>query len=218
VSPGAPRPPTGGVYLQLWPDWWAWRLPEVARFSAIIKVGAGASLDVPATIAVRLLDRGGDLIAEEALAVPGEVRGPAWQRVESGFVRLDAAVTDAEGELAGVVSERVRRAEVEVPVILRAVGGELGVDGEPRLWWCYRNLTGGPVSAIELLRSRTLGVDGVAVAVPTNAYNGPSELLPWRAMTGWWSLDDLGIDRRTRHTFWLEILSRRSAEVARDPG
>jgi hypothetical protein len=182
-----------------------------------VKVEAGASLDGPATIAVRLLDAGGEVVAAETLALPGEVQGPAWQHVHGGFVRLGEAVTGAEGELAGAVSERVARADVDLPVILRTVPGELGLEDEPRLWWSYRNLTGGPVSAIELLRGRTLWVDGVSLPVPPDAYNGPSELLHLRAMTGWWSLDDLGIDRRRPHKFSLEIAGERSAELSREP-
>jgi hypothetical protein len=204
------------MFLQLWPDWTPSRARGLARFCALVKIGAGHSIDEPETIAIRMLDAGGEVVdvqTELFELSSGRLVGPAWQEVPGHLVRLADAVTQVEATLRDVVSERVTRADAMAAVLLKPVAFDLGLDGEPALWWSYRNQTRAPVDATEVLRSRVLWVDEHRLRPPQGGYNGPPYLAPAQALSGWWSLDDFGlIDRRAPRRFALEIRGDRSDE------
>jgi hypothetical protein len=204
------------VFLQLWPDWTPSRAPDLARFSALLKVGAGRSIDEPETIEIRMLDAGGNVVdvqTEPFEPDSGRLVGPAWEEVPGHLVRLADAVTQVEATLRDAVSERVARADGTAAVLLTPVAYDLGLDREPALWWSYRNQTGAPVDATDVLRSRVLWVDEHPLRPPEGGYNGPPDLGPGQALSGWWSLDDFAlIDRRAPRQFALEISGERSDE------
>jgi hypothetical protein len=174
-------------------------------------------VDEEATLELRLLDAEGDVVDVQtaALELPdGGVAGPAWLEVPGKLVALADTVTHAEAALGDTVSARVARQDVALPVLLESVAYDLGLPGEPRLWWSYRNQGTEPVGVMDVLASTVLWVDGDAVRPPAAPYNGPSRLPPQRALSGWWSLDDFeGIHRQEPHRFALEILGERSEEL-----
>jgi hypothetical protein len=201
------------VYLQLWPDWAPSLAPDLARFSTLVKAGAGERIDDPETIELRMLDARGDIVDVHAETLEPGLEGPAWRQVAGPLVRMAGPVTHVDAALRDAVSERVARADAELPVVLEPVAYDLGLDREPALWWSYRNRTGAPVEAVEVLRSRVLWVDDRPLRPPEGAYNGPRQLAPGRALSGAWSLDDFAlIDRRAPRRFALEAGGERSRE------
>jgi hypothetical protein len=205
------------LHLQLWPDWRASSLAGRARFAALVKLCGAGTIAESATIEIRLLDAGGTVVeVETAPLTDGHegLVGPAWRVVPGHLVTLPESVSHAQGALPGAVSVCESRADAEVTVLLRSCGPDLGLPGEPYLWWCYRNQGADPVVVTDLLRSRVLWVDGHPLAAPEAAYNGPSRLDPGRGLSAWWSTDDLhGIPRQVTHRFRLEVLGQRSADV-----
>jgi hypothetical protein len=203
-----------GVYLQLWPDWSPSIVPELARFPGLLKVAAGASLPSPAALEIRLLDEAGRLLRVEPTSLDlgaDPLLGPAWQKVGGRLVQLDERVAHAEGALDGTVSDRVGRDEAALTVQLKPVGGELGLAGEPHLWWCFRNRTDAPVDVGSVLNETVVWVDGRPLPRPPAPYDGPANLPPHKSLSAWWSLDHFGLtDRATPREFALEILGERS--------
>jgi hypothetical protein len=207
------------VHITLWPDWSPSPLArDLARFSALVKLGAGRIIDGRRVIELRMLDARGELVSvatEPFDPASGRLIGPAWQEVSGGSVRVADAVTQAEASLEDTRSDRVVRAEVAATVLLKPVAYDLGLPGEPALWWSYRNQTGEPLDIDEILRTRMLWVDDEGLRPPEGAYNGPPALGAGRALSNWWSLDDFGlVDRRVPRRFALEIRGERTEAFA----
>jgi hypothetical protein len=206
------------VYITLLPDWSPSSLArDLARFSMLVKVGAGRTVG-PGAIELRMLDGRGELVSvasEPFEPASGVLIGPAWQEVSGGSVHLAETVTQADASLGDARSERALRAEVAATVLLKPVANDLGLPGEPALWWSFRNQTGAPLDVDEVLRTRVLWVDDEARRPPEGAYNGPPALGPGRALSNWWSLDDFGlVDRRVPRRFALEIRGERTEAFA----
>lgn len=204
---------TDRIYLHLWPDWSPSSAAHVARFPAILKVRAGATVDASAKLEIRLRDASGEVVAVETTSLEAPIVGPAWLELPGGLVAIPDAVASAEAVFGDVVSAPAKRTDVERAVQLEPAGGELGLPGEPHLWWCYRNQSVEPVAVTDVLRETVLYVDGEAMRPPPKPYNGPSRLPPRRALSGWWSLDSFGaVDRHSPHRFALEVLGESSEE------
>jgi hypothetical protein len=204
---------TDRIYLQLWPDWSPSSAAGVARFPALLKVGAGASVDPAATIQIRLRDADGEVLAVETTGLGGPIAGPAWRELPGGLVAIPDAVASAEAALGDVVSAAAARSDGELAVQLEPVGGALGLPGEPHLWWCYRNQGDEPVAVADVLRETVLLVDGEQLRPPPVPYNGPSRLPPRRALSGWWSLDSFeAVGPHRPHRFVLKVLGGSSEE------
>lgn len=114
--------------------------------------------------------------------------------------------------LSSVVdSPRERRGDTTQVIELAAFPTQIGVRGEPHLWWRFRNLTAQPIPMLDLLRDHTLWLDGRAHRAPEGHYNGSRWLQPQSTFTGMWSLDDFeSSTRRGERRVELEILGLRS--------
>jgi hypothetical protein len=202
--------------LHLVPLWTPTANPRVVSLDALIKARAGAMVDAPSSMELRMLDAHGRLIevAHDVLRPSQDaLRGPGWLHVRGQLVRLPDEATALEGVLGALRSPPVLRARAGEPVELTAIPLELDLPGEPHLAWHYRNAQDAPVEVGALFASTRLHVDDRTFALSRHeTYNGPAQLPAGRALSGWWSLDrfEPGL-RRGRHRFELEILGRRSA-------
>jgi hypothetical protein len=209
-----PSETTDHVYLQLWPDWSPSRAESVVRFPVLVKLGTGARVDPAATIEIRLRDRDGEVLGVETTTLgpaANPIEGPAWRELPGRLLTIPDAVASAEVALGDAVSARAPRDEIALPVLLVPVERDLGLAGEPHLWWCYRNQGEAAVVVADVLRDTVLWVDDDATRPPAGPYNGPTRLPRGRALSGWWSLDDFPpVDRRRPHRFALAVQGERS--------
>jgi hypothetical protein len=189
----------------------------MVRFDAIVKVAAGSVLDDASAVELRLFDDQGALVEVHVGMDAGRPRivGPAWQRLHGRLVEVATTVTQAEVTLPGIAaSPRTRRDGPTGPVTLVPLGAQVGVEGEPHVWWRFDNRSAAPVPILDILRDQTLWLDGASYRAPQRHYDGPHLLQPDRSFLGVWSLDDFEpLARRGAHRLELEILGLRSPAV-----
>lgn len=205
-----------GVFLQLLPDWTPSKQPRFARFNVLIKVARGAFLTECSRIELHLLDSVGNLIGiREATHDPvvKPIQGPGWRRIAGRILPVEDTVSQAEAVLGTVRSARVSRRDAKHPLLLVAVPDQVGVAGEPHLWWRFFNCTADPIPVKRIFGTSLLWVDDRAFH-PQSPYNGPSLLPSGRALSGLWSLDDIDPSAAAgRHRFTLEMLGERSTDI-----
>jgi hypothetical protein len=203
--------------IQLLADWTPSSVdPLLGRFDALLKIPRGAVLEDGTTQLLLLDDQGRVLTATNIpLQLEGVIAGPSSKLVRGGLVRLSEGTTHAVGILNDVRSAPVARLDATIPVLLRAIARQVGIAGEPHLWWRFYNRTSAPIHVGRIFETSVLHVDDRTFSPRAAPYNGPAELPPKRAVSGLWSLDDFDATlRRGLHRFQLSILGEASEPLA----
>lgn len=196
--------PAPALLVQLLPDWSPSRRPGLARFDALVKVTAGTRLPPGAQLTIELLGAlGGPQVLDSELD-GAELLGPTWRHVRGRLVEVAPTVTTVLARLAGQVSDPVSREDAPSVVSLVVIPGLLGAADEPLLWWCYRNTGSDPVGVRRLRAGTALRADGHRLPLG-GPYNGPAELPPGRALSGFWVLRDLAALGPGRHRVELVV-------------
>lgn len=208
-------PSDAAVHVQLLPDWTAGRR-ALARFDVLLKVASGQRLAVPAQMEVIMLDSLGQVL--RTVSVPLASReprqGPGWQWLRAGVTEVGRDVEQAACVVAGRRTQPVERREATRPVALVPVFAQVGLPGEPHLFWRFYNHRAVALPAAAVLGDRVLWLDGRRYRLLDAAYDGPALLPPGRALSGLLSLDDIDpAARRGLHTLCLDVLDESSGGV-----
>jgi hypothetical protein len=203
------------VAIQILPDWTPSLVDRnLARFDTILKIPAGSLIE-DGTLQLRLLDESLRLIEVKTTALTlgaeGPVVGPSWKVIRGELTKLPEASMHCFAVLNDARSTIVDRADATIPVLLRGIEGEVGLKGEPHLWWRFYNDTAQPISVERILTTTLLRIDDQTFLPRPSSYDGPAYLPPRRALSGVWSLDEF--DSRARegqHQFQLSILDQTS--------
>jgi len=201
--------------LQLLPDWTPSSVDaRLASFDALLKIPQGCGLE-PGAIRTLLLNEQGSVLATDGgglrLDAPAPLAGPIWKLVRGRLVRLPDKVDAACAVIHELRSPPVARRDATRPVVLQPIASQVGLAGEPHLWWRFYNNTPDPIDVYRIFRTTTLRLDERRLPPPAEAYNGPAHLPPGRGISGLWSLDDFDQDaRRGPHRFQLGVLDERS--------
>jgi hypothetical protein len=206
------------IAIQLLPDWTPSSVDErLVRLDALVKVpSAGVLADTP--LDLLFTDDDERVVAVEQvpahLAQGRPLVGPAWVVIPSGLLKMSAGSTRAHARVGSVRSASVARRDGALPVLLDAVPLQVGVAGEPHLWWRFYNRSPTPVPVDRIFATTTVQIDERTFSRPVGPYNGPAQLPPKRAISGLWSLDDFDARlRQGQHRFHLTILGDASAPV-----
>jgi hypothetical protein len=198
-----------GIAIQLLPDWTPSSLDLLlARFDTLVKIPRGSVLDDGA-IQLLLLDEQEHVLTliNSPLNLGGSLAGPSWKVSRGGLVKIRAMSTHASAVLNDVRSAPVPRLDATIPVLLQPITCQLGIAGEPHLWWRFYNRTELPIRVDRVFNASTLQLDDRTFSPRFGAYNGPAELPSKRALSGLWSLDEFDTRAREgRHRFRLSIL------------
>lgn len=209
--PRAHIPAVGGIHLELVADWAPSVAPGLGRLWCLVKLAPGVVVADRSAIEIRLLGASGDLVEARALPVVGMRAGPSWCETSTGLLAVHEGVRWAEAAFRDAVSDRVARSDVDMAVLLRVASVDFGLSGEPLVWWSFRNLTGASIAVGDILGSVVLSVDGEAQHPRVGAYNGPALLAPRRAITQWWTREDVSLSWGSQsRTLAVEVLGARS--------
>lgn len=203
------------VTIQLLPDWTASSVdPLLARFDALFKIPRGCVLK-DGSMQLLLLNEQQRVLTVTStplnLTGEGPVVGPSWNVVRGGLVKMTETSTHACAVLNDVRSAPVARLDATIPVLLRAISCQVGVDGEPHLWWRFYNHAAMPIAVERVFKTTSLQLDDRTFSPRVGAYNGPAQLPSKRAFSGLWSLDEFDASaRKAPHRFRLSILGEAS--------
>lgn len=209
------------VAIQLLPDWTASSVdPLLARLDAVIKIPRGSLLE-EGSLQLLLLDEEQRVLTAKStplnLGGKGQTAGPAWKVVRGGLIKMSDASTHACAVLNDVRSAPVARLDGRVPVLLHAIDRQVGVPGEPHLWWRFYNHTAMSIPVDRVFSTTTLQIDDRMFSPAVASYDGPAHLPSHRALSGLWSLDEFDARARTGpHRFRLSILGATSGPFVFD--
>lgn len=168
--------------------------PRLAAVDVVIKLASHRPLDA-SFLQLVMLDRQGRVVEANTTPLAADAKGlstgPSWSIVRTRPTKMSNEVVAVRAQIAGLQSEPITRTEAASPIALRPVDGYLGLPREPHFWWRFHNRRSGAIAVAALFASVVLEIDGHARPVLAGAYNGPASLANGRAISGFWSLDDV---------------------------
>jgi len=207
---------SASIGIELLPEWAPSRNPAHARFDVFVTVPDGAAPLDPGALRVELRDSAGEVIGTIAPGLeerPTPLTGPGWRVITGRHVVIADEVAYATAVLGVARSPRTSRADGRRTLTVVPIRDVLGVPGEPRLWWRFRNTTDAPIVVSELLANTVVWLDDIAVH-PPSTYNGPAKLPPGRAISNLVSLADLGITTAIPGEITMTILGTRFGPIS----